>query len=132
VRWRRRAEEDKRVVPYCAALLEFADCHFHFDVVYTAKNNIGEDFSGERLSLDVIENISQLADAVDFLLPPHILADPFACLERTFLSPRNALVDEFNDFLLDTLPGFLCYESYYSAPSEDRDTANIVYKRLLL
>ncbi|KAG2064718.1 hypothetical protein BDR04DRAFT_1034572, partial [Suillus decipiens] len=25
------------VVPYCPALLTFADCHFHFDIIYTAK-----------------------------------------------------------------------------------------------
>ncbi|KAJ8581058.1 hypothetical protein M405DRAFT_869004 [Rhizopogon salebrosus TDB-379] len=105
VDWRRRAEEDQWVVPHCADLLELADCHFHFDVVYTTKGDIGEEFSGDRRSLDIIENISQLANAMDFLLPPHILADPFACLERTFLSPRDAFVDEFNDFLLDT-PSF--------------------------
>lgn len=34
---RRREPEDIWVVPYCPALLQFADCHFHFDVVYTAK-----------------------------------------------------------------------------------------------
>jgi len=34
---RRRQPEDIWVVPYCPALLQFADCHFHFDVVYTAK-----------------------------------------------------------------------------------------------
>jgi hypothetical protein len=39
VHWRRRAEEDKWVVPYCAALLQFADCHFHFDVVYIRKTS---------------------------------------------------------------------------------------------
>jgi hypothetical protein len=37
VHWRRRLEEDRWVVPYCSALLDFVDCHFHFDVVYTAK-----------------------------------------------------------------------------------------------
>jgi hypothetical protein len=34
--WRQRNAEDSWVVPYCPALLNFADCHFHFDVVYTA------------------------------------------------------------------------------------------------
>lgn len=35
--WCQREEEDIWVMPYCPALLSFADCHFHFDVVYTAK-----------------------------------------------------------------------------------------------
>jgi hypothetical protein len=68
-------------------------------------DDIGEDSSGKRRSLNMILNISQLADAIDFLFPPHILADPLACLERAFLSPRNSFVDEFNDFVLDALPG---------------------------
>ncbi|KAG2061733.1 hypothetical protein BDR06DRAFT_1025894 [Suillus hirtellus] len=29
--------EDSWVVPYCPALLNFTDCHFHFNVIYTAK-----------------------------------------------------------------------------------------------
>jgi hypothetical protein len=79
-------------------------------------DDIGEDCSGKRRSLNMITNVSQLADAVDFLFPPHVLADPFTCLEHAFLSPRNAIVDEFNDFALNTLPGdngttLLPYES---------------------
>ena len=37
IHWRRRHEEDVWVVSYCPALLLFADCHFHFDVVFTSK-----------------------------------------------------------------------------------------------
>ena len=37
VQWRRRSEEDAWVVPHCPTLLRFADCHFHFDVVFTTK-----------------------------------------------------------------------------------------------
>ncbi|KAG2099633.1 uncharacterized protein F5147DRAFT_839426 [Suillus discolor] len=36
IHWRRHEEEDMWAVPYCPALLSLADCHFHFDVVYTA------------------------------------------------------------------------------------------------
>jgi hypothetical protein len=68
-------------------------------------DDIEEDCSGERRSLNVITNVSQLADAVDILFPPHALADPFTCLEHAFLSLPNAFVDEFNDFVLNTLPG---------------------------
>lgn len=35
--WRRRAAEDAWVVSYCPFLVNFADCHFHFDVVFTSK-----------------------------------------------------------------------------------------------
>lgn len=37
IHWRCRNIEDAWVVPYCPPLLEFADCHFHFDSVITAK-----------------------------------------------------------------------------------------------
>ncbi|THH18147.1 hypothetical protein EW146_g2793 [Bondarzewia mesenterica] len=36
VQWRRRNDADRWVVPYCPALLNFADCHFHFDVIFTS------------------------------------------------------------------------------------------------
>ncbi|THH06394.1 hypothetical protein EW146_g9626 [Bondarzewia mesenterica] len=36
VLWRRRTDADQWVVPYCPALLNFADCHFHFDIVFTS------------------------------------------------------------------------------------------------
>ena len=36
IHWRRRHTEDCWVVSYCPALLLFADCHFHFDVVFTS------------------------------------------------------------------------------------------------
>ena len=35
--WRRQATEDAWVVSYCPWLLKFADCHFHFDVIFTSK-----------------------------------------------------------------------------------------------
>ena len=37
VQWHQRLEEDAWVVPHCPALLHFADCHFHFNVVFTTK-----------------------------------------------------------------------------------------------
>jgi hypothetical protein len=37
VQWRRRHAEDAWVVPHCPALLMFADCHFHFEIAFTAK-----------------------------------------------------------------------------------------------
>jgi hypothetical protein len=68
----------------------------------------GEDSSRKRRSYHMISDISQLADAIDFLFPPHILADSIACLERSFLSPHNVFVDEFNDFVLNALPRRYC------------------------
>jgi hypothetical protein len=93
------------------------------DPEYTSiVDDIGEDCSGERRSLNMITDVSQLADAVYFLFPPYVLADPFTCLEHAFLSPRNTFVDEFNDFVLNTLPGdygasLLPYESSQSCMS---------------
>jgi hypothetical protein len=44
-------------------------------------------------------------DAIPFLFPPDILQQPLACLDRAFLSPRNIFIDEFNNKILDSLPG---------------------------
>lgn len=37
IQWRRREREDLWVVPHCPALLNVADCHFHFEIAFTAK-----------------------------------------------------------------------------------------------
>jgi len=43
--------------------------------------------------------------AVEFLFPQALLTDLDACLQRVFLSPQNMFVDEFNDKILEKLPG---------------------------
>jgi hypothetical protein len=90
----------------------------------------------------MIDCINDLDDARLFLFPPNILNNPFLALKRAFLSPRNIYVDEFNDLILQHLPGnmgdvlpllffFIIIkepkkESYYSAnvikEDEDNDT----------
>ncbi|KAG2341192.1 hypothetical protein BDR05DRAFT_965530, partial [Suillus weaverae] len=52
----------------------------------------------------LIGHINNINDAVDFLFP-RVLDDLTACLQRAFLSPRNVFVDEFNNIMLDALPG---------------------------
>lgn len=61
----------------------------------------------------MIGDVHDVNDAVDHLFPPHILQDPEECIQCAFLSPRNIIVDEFNDVVLDALPGD--YESYFSS-----------------
>jgi hypothetical protein len=76
------------------------------DPEYTAIiDNIGEDFVNPERSLSIIECINSLDDARHFLFPPHILQNPFLALKRAFLSPLNIYVDEFNEMMLDHLPG---------------------------
>jgi len=36
IHWHRRHPQDAWVISYCPTLLLFADCHFHFDVVFTS------------------------------------------------------------------------------------------------
>jgi hypothetical protein len=68
-------------------------------------DTLGEDCSGVRQSLHLIPKLPSINDAIDFLFPPHILDDPPCCIQRAFLSPRNIFVDEFNDVMLEALPG---------------------------
>ncbi|KAF6514101.1 hypothetical protein HZS61_006357 [Fusarium oxysporum f. sp. conglutinans] len=44
-------------------------------------------------------------DAVDFLFPPAVLDEPTRSVRRSFLSPFNLRVDEFNRTMLDRLRG---------------------------
>jgi hypothetical protein len=69
---------------------------------------IGEDCSHARQTLPFLNNTKHFDDAVDFLFPPEILADPVLSLDRAFLSPRNIFVDAFNECVIDAIPGELC------------------------
>ena len=76
------------------------------DPEYTAfVDAIGSDTSGQRRTLPLLQHTCNMEDAIHFLFPPTILQDTRSCLQRAFLSPRNALVDEFNDKILDRLTG---------------------------
>jgi hypothetical protein len=71
----------------------------------TLIDNIGDDFNNPQPSLSIIDCITSLNDARQYLFPPEILQTPFLALKRAFLSPLNIYVDEFNDMILDHLPG---------------------------
>lgn len=68
-------------------------------------DRIGEDWVNSRTSLAILEPIESLDDAIRFLYPPEILREPSKCLKRALLSPKNVFVDEFNNMVLDILPG---------------------------
>jgi hypothetical protein len=59
-------------------------------------------------------------------LPPHVLADPFACLEHPFLSPPLSMTREFNDFVLNALPGDYGASILHYEPSESYTSSRIV------
>lgn len=44
-------------------------------------------------------------DAADFLYPPEVLRHAKETANRAFLSPLNKFVDEFNEKMLERLPG---------------------------
>jgi hypothetical protein len=67
-------------------------------------DRIGEGYE-QRLSLTLLDQVHTLEDARGFLFPADILSDPQAAVRRSFLSPLNRFVDEFNDTILDSLPG---------------------------
>ncbi|KAG1777900.1 hypothetical protein EV702DRAFT_199802 [Suillus placidus] len=80
-------------------------------------DEIGEDKSGARREINIIDNISDVTDAIDFLFPPHILADPEECIQRAFLSSRNVFVDKFNDVVQKHCQEneIMIQESYFSS-----------------
>lgn len=68
-------------------------------------DRIGEDFINTHTPLDILSPITSIDDAINFLYPNAVLRDPASCLKRAFLSPKNIFVDEFNQRILDILPG---------------------------
>jgi hypothetical protein len=67
-------------------------------------DRIGEGFE-KTVSLTMLDRVQSIDEAIAFLFPPEILTDPHAAVHRSFLSPLNKFVDEFNDLMLDRLPG---------------------------
>jgi hypothetical protein len=72
---------------------------------------IGEDSLHDEVSLHLLDSLPNLESCIDFLYPPEILLDSAKCLRRAFLSPRNAFVDDFNNRVLDNMPGECCASS---------------------
>jgi PIF1-like helicase len=66
---------------------------------------VGEGWDTPKVSVDMFKTTTSLEDAAEFLYPAETLADPESCLEQAFLSPRNILVDDFNNLMLEKLPG---------------------------
>ncbi|KAF9235330.1 hypothetical protein BU15DRAFT_78079 [Melanogaster broomeanus] len=84
------------------------------DLKYTAiVNHIGEDHCTGKQQLALLPHCATLTKAANFLFPPEVLCDPHPCLDRTFLSPRNVFVDEFNNRVLDDMCGD--FYSYFSS-----------------
>ena len=83
------------------------------DTEYTSFiDDIGKDISGARRQLPLLRNTRNILDVIDFLFPLEILNMPYLCLSRAVLSPRNIFVDEFNDIILNRLPGATGTSSY--------------------
>lgn len=68
-------------------------------------DDIGQDTSQQRRQLPLLQNTTDVNDCVEFLFPHERLNDANYCLSTAFLSPRHMYVDEFNDIILERLPG---------------------------
>ncbi|THH03059.1 hypothetical protein EW146_g10514 [Bondarzewia mesenterica] len=75
-------------------------CTAH-DPEYTALiDTISEDFTHNKVSVSFLTATTSIDDCIDFLYPSHILPDATLCLNRAFLSPLHADVDNFNSVVL--------------------------------
>ena len=87
--------------------------HFSYrgasDPEYTSfVDSVGEDYTHEKVPLDILDTVTNINEAINFLFPSDILRNPLLCLKRAFLSPKNKDVDDFNNCILDRLEGEEC------------------------
>lgn len=69
-------------------------------------DSVGEDVSGSRVNVSpYISQTDDVDDALAWLFPPDILANPELCARRAFLTTLNINVDSLNERVLDTLAG---------------------------
>ena len=76
------------------------------DPVYSQwVDTIGEDtLTNCPIPLPLIRRITTYEQIADFLFPDFILLTPYELCQRSFLSPLNSYVDEFNLQILDKIP----------------------------
>jgi hypothetical protein len=89
--------------------------------VHCLIDHISED-SSENRHLALIGATTNFDDTIH---PPHVLQDVEICLQHAFLSPLNVYVNEFNDTILEKLPGdFQSYSSSDSLKGADHTPLN--------
>jgi len=57
------------------------------------------------ISLQHLSQVETMDQAADFLFPPDVLADSTRATRHSYLSPYNARVDEFNQLMMNRIPG---------------------------
>ena len=50
-----------------------------------------------------LQRLTSYQQAIDFLFPPEILLEPLLAIQRSFLSPYNIVVDEFNHKMVERI-----------------------------
>jgi hypothetical protein len=69
---------------------------------------VGEGWNTPYVSVDMFKTTTSLEFAAEFLYPAGTLENLENCLDQACLSPRNVLVDDFNNLVLGKLTGELC------------------------
>lgn len=65
---------------------------------------IGEGYFIPLINLEhYLQHFTDVDSALHFVFPDDILQNPIACLDRAFLTPTNAVVDDFNGRVLERL-----------------------------
>lgn len=78
-----------------------------------------------QIDLQQLESIQNLNESFAYLYPDKQHLDPMLASKRTYLAPVNTMVDDFNLFVLDHVPGRLhTIKSYDSVAEEDINAAN--------
>ena len=65
-------------------------------------NNLTDEYN---VSLDMIVDVSDVEEAIQFLYLPETLNDAPQSMRNSFLGSQNLFVDGFNDAILERLPG---------------------------
>jgi ATP-dependent DNA helicase PIF1 len=84
-------------------------------------DSIGDNYNNEHVDLGRLNHTQSIEDVIEFVFPSDILSNAETCLERAILSPFNEFVDEFNDAILQRVPGEA--RTYLSSDSIEDDNA---------
>jgi PIF1-like helicase len=87
-------------------------------------DSIGDNHLHQSVDLGRLSHTQSMQECFDFVFPADITCQSEKCIERAILSPFNQYVDQFNNTILDHLPGDTV--TYFSSDHIEEDGEEVV------
>ncbi|CAG8833013.1 30692_t:CDS:2, partial [Gigaspora margarita] len=87
-------------------------------------DDIGKNYIDHEVLINIFKTTQDIKEAISFLYSENTIPHDDSLQQRAFLSPRNALVDDFNYRILNKLPGITHMYFSYDVVRENDEIIN--------